>query len=86
MTDPSGNTGSHFVWSITSRNLNQFQKNLVFWNQHEKFYLLMKFEENDPFDKLLGTVMDLYGFVAANKFGKKCWPYFVLLSYPLALY
>jgi len=36
---------SHFVWSITLRNLNQFQ-NLVFWNQHEKFYLLMKFEEN----------------------------------------
>jgi len=28
------------------QNLNQFQKNLVFWNQHEKFYLLMKFEEN----------------------------------------
>jgi len=27
---------SHFVWSIT----------LVFWNQHEKFYLHMKSEEN----------------------------------------
>jgi len=37
---------SHFVWSITSCNLNKFQKNLVFWNQHEKFYLLMKLEEN----------------------------------------
>jgi len=37
---------SPFVWSITSRNLNQFQKKLVFWNQHEKFYLLIKFEEN----------------------------------------
>ena len=36
---------SRFVWSITLRNLNQFPKNLVFWNQHEKFYLLIKFEE-----------------------------------------
>jgi len=32
---------SHFVWSITLRNLNQFKK-----NQHENFYLLMKFEGN----------------------------------------
>jgi len=31
---------------VTSRNLNQFQKNVVFWNQHEKFYLLIKSEEN----------------------------------------
>jgi len=37
---------SHFVWFMTLRNLNQFQQNLVFWNQHEKFYLLIKFEEN----------------------------------------
>ena len=37
---------SHFWWSISSQNLNQFQKNLVFWNQHEQFYLLMKFKEN----------------------------------------
>ena len=37
---------SHFVWFITLRNLNQFQLNVVFWNQHEKFFLLMKFEEN----------------------------------------
>jgi len=36
----------YFVWSITLRNFNQFQKSLVFWNQHEKFYLLMKLEEN----------------------------------------
>jgi len=36
----------HFAWSITSRNLNQFQNNLVFWNQHEKFCLLIKFEDN----------------------------------------
>jgi len=28
---------SHFVSSITSQNLNQFQENLVCWNQHEKF-------------------------------------------------
>jgi len=37
---------SHLVWSITLRNSNQFKKNFVCWNQHEKFYLLMKFEEN----------------------------------------
>ena len=37
---------SYFVWSMTSWNLNQFQKNLVFWNQHEKLYLLINFEEN----------------------------------------
>ena len=37
---------SHFVRSITSQNLNQFLKKLVFRNQHEKFYLLIKFEEN----------------------------------------
>ena len=34
------------IRSITSRNINQFQKNFVFWNQHEKFYLLMNIEEN----------------------------------------
>ena len=28
---------SHFLWFITSWYLNQFQKNLVCWNQHEKF-------------------------------------------------
>ena len=57
--------GGHFVRSLTSRNLSQFQWNLVFLNQHEKFYLLMIFEgnlrwwvdwlgqltENDPQDK-----------------------------------
>jgi len=39
---------SHFVWSITLRNLNQCQINLVFENQHEKLYLLRPttFEEN----------------------------------------
>jgi len=37
---------SHFVWSINLQNLNQFEKNLVFWNQHEKFYLLIRSEEN----------------------------------------
>jgi len=37
---------SNFVWSRTLRNLNQFQKKLVCWNPHEKFYLLIKFEEN----------------------------------------
>ena len=36
---------SHFVWSITSQNLNQFLKKLVFWNQHENFCLLIKFEK-----------------------------------------
>jgi len=34
---------NNFVWFTTLQNLNQFQKNLVFSNQHEKFYLLMKF-------------------------------------------
>jgi len=37
---------NHFIWSITLQNLNQFLKKLVFRNQNEKFYLLMKFEEN----------------------------------------
>jgi len=36
---------THFVWSITLQNLNQNQKNLVCWSQHEKFYLLIKFEK-----------------------------------------
>ena len=36
---------SYFVWSTTSRNLNQLKK-LGCWNHHEKFYLLIKFEEN----------------------------------------
>jgi len=36
---------SHFVWSITLWNLSQLKK-IVCWNQHEKFYLLMKFKEN----------------------------------------
>jgi len=29
-----------------SKGANQFQKKLVCWNQYEKFYLLIKFEEN----------------------------------------
>jgi len=37
---------SHSVWPLTLRNLNQFQNHLVCWNQHEKFYLLIKFEDN----------------------------------------
>ena len=37
---------SHFVRSITLQNLNQFQKYLVCWNRHEKFYLFIKFKEN----------------------------------------
>ena len=37
---------SHLVWSITSWNLNQLKKKIVCWNQHEKFYLLIKFGEN----------------------------------------
>jgi len=37
---------SQITWSITLRNLSQFEKLLVCWNQHEKFYLLIEFEEN----------------------------------------
>ena len=37
---------SHFVWSITSRNLNQLKKFLICWNLHEKLYLPVEFEEN----------------------------------------
>ena len=37
---------SHYVWSITSWNLNRFKKKIVFWNQREKFYLLIKFEDS----------------------------------------
>ena len=37
---------SHFVWTITLSNLYQFQKDIVCWNQHEKFYLFIKLAEN----------------------------------------
>jgi len=36
----------HFVWSITSQNLNQFKKNLVFWNQHESFVCILNLRRN----------------------------------------
>jgi len=39
-------TPTRLISSITLRNLNRFQKNLVRWNQHEKFCLLVKFERN----------------------------------------
>jgi len=32
---------SHFVWSITLRNLNQFQRNLVCWNHHKSSICLL---------------------------------------------
>jgi len=37
---------SNFLLSITLQNLNQLKNDLVCWNQHENFYLLIKFEEN----------------------------------------
>ena len=37
---------SHVLWSVTSRNLNQFFLKLVCSNQHEKFYQHIKFDEN----------------------------------------
>ena len=37
---------SYFVWSITLQNLNPFCFLFFFLDQHEKFCLLIKFEEN----------------------------------------